>query len=88
MDKIIKKQNVFINLPPKNLENEFNNLLTNEAIEFLVNLIVEFDQRIDDLYNQRQTSKSNLNNQPKIPRFKKLEVNEDWQVAPVCKYNV
>ncbi|XP_044004522.1 malate synthase, glyoxysomal-like, partial [Aphidius gifuensis] len=78
-------QNVFINLPPKNLENEFNNLLTNDAIEFLVNLIVEFDERIDNLYNQRQKSKSEFKNKPKIPRFKKLEVNDDWQVAPVCE---
>lgn len=81
-----KTTSVFINKAPDGLEIKFHELLTTEAIDFLVDLVSHFDDQVNDLYSQRLQRKSELNKKPKIPRFKKLNVQEDWKVAPVSKY--
>ncbi|XP_046738814.1 malate synthase-like [Diprion similis] len=79
-----KKHNVFLASPPKNLKTEFDTLFTLEAIEFLVDLIEEFDDQVDQLYYARFIKKYKLKRNPKIPAFLDTDiVNSDWKVAPV-----
>ncbi|XP_015590568.1 uncharacterized protein LOC107265528 [Cephus cinctus] len=78
--------NVFLNSPPKGLEKEFNVLFTSEAIEFLTELVIQFDRKVEELYSTRLSRKCDFKNTPKIPKFLKSEItHQEWKVAPVGK---
>ncbi|KAG7202300.1 hypothetical protein KM043_018632 [Ampulex compressa] len=78
--------NIFLNPPPKDLEKEFHTLLTSDAINFLINLVVQFESEINNLYNKRLGTRYVLNNAVKIPSFVKSAITEsNWKIAPVSK---
>ncbi|XP_053595512.1 malate synthase-like [Microplitis demolitor] len=78
-----KIKDFYINTWPKGLEQEFNELLTCDAIEFLVDLVGKFENYIEDLYNRRLQRKLQQRNNPQETlKFFKLDTN-DWKVAPV-----
>lgn len=81
-----EKINVYISLAPPGLEQEFQTLLTPEAISFLIDLNVHFQSKIDNLYIARLERKSTLKKTRKIPKFLKTDfIDNDWKVAPVSK---
>ena len=77
--------NVFINAPPKGLEKEYEELFTNDAIEFLVDMIIRFESDIEELYSRRLSRKSELRSSTKIPKFSRTakSTDDNWKVAPV-----
>lgn len=85
LNNSIKVQNnIYLNSPPANLCREYNELLTVEAQDFLVNLFIQFEPDINSLYNERQQRRLALQENPKIPRFSVVKnVDVNWQVEPV-----
>lgn len=78
------KHHVFLTSAPKGLEREFNDLFTSEAVEFLTDLVTEFDDRVDQLYYARSIKKYELKRNPKIPVFLKSDVvKNEWKIGPV-----
>ncbi|XP_011311962.1 malate synthase, glyoxysomal-like [Fopius arisanus] len=75
---------VFLNGAPKGLKREFDELLTQNAIEFMVDLVMHFGARIEELYSDRLRRRAEFKSQPKIPRFQAVQGNDDWKVSPVC----
>lgn len=77
-ERNFKIKDVFISAWPKGLEKEFNQLLTREAVEFIVDLIIEFEDGINNLYSSRFKRKFSQET------LKFLKPNtDDWKVAPV-----
>ncbi|XP_015127822.1 uncharacterized protein LOC107048892 [Diachasma alloeum] len=79
-----RNSDVFLNGAPKGLKREFDELFTPEAIAFMVDLIVHFEERIERLYSDRLRRKAEFKSKPKVPRFQTVEGNADWKVSPVC----
>ncbi|KAK0097275.1 hypothetical protein PV326_002681 [Microctonus aethiopoides] len=80
----ISVRNVYLSSAPKGLDKEFNDLLTDDAIEFLIDLAVNFEDGVNNLYNNRLQSKSQLRKNLNIPKFAKSHYhNDDWQITPV-----
>ncbi|CAD6240779.1 GSCOCG00008910001-RA-CDS [Cotesia congregata] len=77
-----KIKDVFISAWPKGLEKEFNQLLTREAVEFIVDLIVEFEDGINNLYSSRFKRKLQQTSLKNTLKFLKPNT-DDWKVAPV-----
>ncbi|KAH0560304.1 malate synthase-like [Cotesia glomerata] len=77
-----KIKDVFISAWPKGLEKEFNQLLTREAVEFIVDLIIEFEDGINNLYSSRLKRKFQQTSLKKSLKFLK-PITDDWKVAPV-----
>lgn len=78
--------NVYLSPAPAGLEHEFQTLLTREAIEFLVNLNLHFQDEVDDLYTARIERKFIQKKTRRIPKF--VEANcthQNWKVSPVSK---
>lgn len=80
-----KRRNVFISPPPRGLEKEYDDVFTDEAVGFLVDLVLRFENEIQELYARRLRRKSELRSSPKIPRFSRStrRLDEKWKVAPV-----
>ncbi|XP_043271736.1 malate synthase-like [Venturia canescens] len=82
-----KGKNVFIDAPPKDCEREYFGLFTDGAIEFLADLFLEFEHKIERLYDGRMRRKLQLRNSTRIPEFSKSinSLDRNWKVAPVGK---
>lgn len=85
--KSLTKTDVFLNLPSRDLEKQFDALLTSGAIEFLVHLIAKFEDDIDCLYIQRLGRKYKLQSTRQLPRFPVFShvARTEWKVTTVRK---
>ena len=84
-----KENNVYLSPAPAGLEEEFRILLSHEAIQFLVDLNLHFQDEIENLYTTRLEKKCLQKKTNKIPKFLKSNyVKDDWMVAPVSKYEM
>lgn len=82
-----RNRHVYLNSAPKGLKEQFDELFTQDAIEFMVDLIIHFDERIERLYSDRLRRKAEFNSKPKVPRFQTLE-GIDWKVSPVGEFAI
>lgn len=81
-----EKTDVYLSLAPPGLEQEFKTLLTPEAIRFLIDLNLHFENEIDNLYIKRLRTKSIRKKTRKIPKFLKNDyIDDNWKIAPVSK---
>ncbi|XP_063992977.1 malate synthase-like [Diachasmimorpha longicaudata] len=78
-----RDRHVFLNSAPKGLKREFDELFTPGAIEFMVNLMIDFEERIERLYSERLRRKSELKNTLRVLKFQAVEGKADWKVSPV-----
>lgn len=84
----VKMYNVYLSSPPKGLKKEFDDLFTSKAIEFLVDLVTEFNDEVDQLYYERNIKKYELKRSPKIPKFLITDASKtEWKIAPVGELN-
>ncbi|XP_014222822.1 malate synthase 1, glyoxysomal-like [Trichogramma pretiosum] len=83
-DKLADHYNVFLSPSPAGLEQEFHLLLTADAIKFLIELTIKFQDKVNDLYLTRLERKFIQKKVRKIPRFfESSNSTDDWKVAPV-----
>ena len=79
--------NVYLNSALKGLQEEFKTLFTDDAIKFLIQINLEFQSKVDDLYTTRYSRKYELAKNPRVPELLKSEITDlDWKVAPVSEY--
>ncbi|XP_072351695.1 malate synthase-like [Scyliorhinus torazame] len=73
--------------PPPSLKEEFQTLLTPEAIKFLAELVSTFDANIDEILRLRIITKLDLDRRCGIPEFlphtSHIREDQSWRVHPV-----
>jgi hypothetical protein len=78
--------NVYLSPKPIGLVKEYYTVLTPEAIQFLIDLNLHFQNKIDDLYTTRLERKCIQKKTHRIPKFLKTNyINDDWKIASVSK---
>lgn len=80
------QQHVHINPPGEELAEESTALFTDGALSFLVDLLREFEARVDQLYEDRLKRKCEFLGSEKLPRFEGSNIRTGtWSVAPVAE---
>ncbi|XP_078066636.1 malate synthase-like [Mustelus asterias] len=73
--------------PPPSLKEEFQTLLTPEAIQFLAELVSTFDANVDEILRSRIIAKLDLDRRCGIPEFlpqtSHIREDQSWRVQPV-----
>ncbi|CAL4076363.1 unnamed protein product [Meganyctiphanes norvegica] len=80
-------QGVEVEAPPPGLEEEYATILTPEALQFVAQLVMEFDQQVEMMLKQRIKRKVELDISGDLPDFTtNPELHEKkWKIAPVPK---
>ncbi|KAJ8298172.1 hypothetical protein KUTeg_024703 [Tegillarca granosa] len=78
-------QNVEIKPPPLNYEEYYNIILTDKAVQFVAELVVQFDVLVEEMLNNRMLKKLEFDRTGSLPNFQnKLHTkNQNWTVKPV-----
>ncbi|XP_033743783.1 malate synthase-like [Pecten maximus] len=81
----IEQLGVEISDPPAHLDTAFRTLLTLEAVQFLDELVREFQDAVDQMLISRQLKKLNLDTSGKLPEFSKDDSirHSNWTVASI-----
>lgn len=68
-------------------KDEYSNILTRDAIKFLIKLVNNFEERRKDLLEKRQIKQEKINAGEKLSFLKETEKirNSDWKVNPYLK---
>ncbi|KAJ8682476.1 hypothetical protein QAD02_018268 [Eretmocerus hayati] len=79
----MRKHQVYLSPAPKGLEKQYNTLFTSGAIEVLIELMLHFENRIEELYTLRLERKLKWRKTRELPKFREVDFKSDWEVAPV-----
>lgn len=75
-------ESVSLEGPPQRLDNQYARIFTRNAKQFLLELIVKFDAKVDKLLLERERRRIEITNGNWTPQFKKTH-EKNWKIAPI-----
>lgn len=81
---MVDKEGIAIEGPPQRLENQYSRIFTRGAIQFLRELITEYDSKVDALLLERERRRIDITNGIWKPQFKRIN-EKHWNIAEIPK---
>lgn len=80
--KFDRNTNVIIESAPHRLESEYNSIITKDAKQFLYDLIVRFEPKVEKILLEREKRRIDILDGKWKPKFRCVR-NDDWKITDI-----